>query len=105
MTVDINATLSQIKDEVLANLKTIGANVEASAQEVELYLESLAPDLTEALTDLDLQSLSFIKDRIALHIGNSTLDSITQNKAVILSTIMTSLSVVTKVAIGLIPLI
>lgn len=98
--VSTDLAMREIKEALADGLVGFGtANATAAAQ-MSQFLREIQPDVEQALTDADVMSLGYIRDRIVMRAGRVSLGLIYQQKILVANTVTTVLRILIKVAIG-----
>ena len=86
MAIKTDDVLKQIED----NIKFFLPGVKQEANQLKYYIDSLRPEVDEAIATGDLMSLSFLKDRIIGRTARASLGIIhRERKQVIVATVTT----------------
>lgn len=92
----ISATVATILDEIAATLAAMGSN---NSIELQQFVARIQPEVDAAVKAGDLMCLNYLRDRLAMEIGNAQLNLNAQERLAVLNTVITVARILIKVAL------
>jgi hypothetical protein len=94
--------MQALKDELTSTLTDLGKNATEAQTQLDSFLTDIQPDIDTALAENDLMSLELIRDRVAIKVGQISLNLIASEQLAIVSAVTTTLRTLIKIGLGLI---
>lgn len=95
----VDAALEAVKEETNHLLEGMGEAGEEARRNLASYLQTIQPDVDEAIASGSTMSLEFIRDRIAMKTADCFLDLAAAEREKIVAFVNVALSTAIKIAL------
>ena len=92
--------MASIRDSINSTLKSLGQNSSDLQNQIDTYLASIAPVITDAVAAGDELTLRYTRDQVAAHLGRVSLGYLNRQQTLITNAVMGALTAAIKVGIG-----